>query len=160
MISKFLLPVGLQILGIIIVLVEFVLPSGGILTIAACLVFGYSLYSVFTSISPEVGYIFIGIDVLLAPVLILLGIKLLSKSPVTLKKALSKKDGVTSQNSELEKLIGKTGIVTNSLRPAGKARIDNKNFDVVSEGDYIKRDTPVIVSLVNGNRIVVKKFES
>ena len=160
MISKLILPVGLQILGIIIVLVEFVLPSGGILTIVACLVFGYSLYSVFTSISPEVGYIFIGFDVLLAPILILLGIKIITKSPVTLKKALSKNEGVISQNSELDKLIGKTGIVTNSLRPAGKARINNKHFDVVSEGDYIQKGTPVIVSLVNGNRIVVKKLES
>lgn len=160
MIRNLLLPIGLQVLGIIIVLAEFILPSGGILTISACLVFAYSLYSVFTSISPEVGYIFVAFDVLLTPILILAGIKMIAKSPVTLNKALSKNEGVTSQSSEYQELIGKTGIVTNSLRPAGKARINNKHFDVVSDGDYIERDTKVIVSLVNGNRIVVKKLES
>lgn len=159
MISKLLLPIGLQLLGIVIVLAEFILPSGGMLTIAACLVFGYSLYSVFSTISPDVGYIFVGFDVILTPILILIGIKIIAKSPVTLKKSLSKKDGVTTQSSELQELIGKTGKVIHSLRPAGRAIINNKSYDVVSEGDYIQKDSSVIVSLVNGNRIVVKKIE-
>lgn len=160
MISKLMLPIGLQLLGVIIILAELVLPSGGILTLSACAVFGYSLFLVFKNVSPDIGFIFIGVDIILIPILVLIGIKILAHSPVTLKKSLSKKEGVTSQDSDLQNLVGKTGTVINDLRPAGRALIENKRFDVVSEGDYIDKDCSIIVSSVDGNRIVVKKAEN
>jgi membrane-bound serine protease (ClpP class) len=79
---------------------------------------------------------------------------------LSLKKSLSKQEGVTSQDTNLQELIGKTGTVINDLRPAGKALIDDKRFDVVSKGDYIDKDTAIIVSSVDGNRIVVEKAEN
>ncbi len=159
MLSKLLLPIGLQLLGVIIILAEFVLPSGGILTVAACAVVGYSLYLVFT-ISTGIGFIFVSADVIIFPILVLIGIKILANSPVTLKKTLSKNEGVTSQGSDLQSLIGKTGSVINDLRPAGRAIIENRRYDVVSEGDYIEKDASIIVASVNGNRIVVKNLET
>ncbi len=160
MISKLIFPIGLQLLGVIIILAEFVLPSGGILSITACAVLAYSLYTVFATISTDAGFIFIAVDIIMIPVLVFAGIKILANSPVTLKKALSRKDGVTSQDLDLQNLIGKTGIVINDLRPAGRAVIENKRFDVVSEGDYIDKDNKIIVSFISGNRIVVKKMET
>ena len=160
MISKLLLPVGLQLLGIIIILAEFILPSGGILSLTAAAVFGYSLFYVFKNVSPDLGFLFLGFDIILIPVLVLIGIKILARSPLALKKSLSKQEGVTSQDKDLQELIGKTGTVINDLRPAGKAIIDNKRFDVVSEGDYIDKDATIIVSSVDGNRIVVKTAEN
>lgn len=158
--SKLILPVGLQLLGVLIILAEFILPSGGILTLGAVAVFGYSLFTVFTTMSTDVGLIFVGADIILIPALVFIGIKILANSPVTLKKSLSQHDGVTSQDTDLQSLIGKTGTVINDLRPAGKAVIGNKRFDVVSEGDYINIDSTVIVSSVDGNRIVVKRAEN
>ncbi len=159
MLSKLLLPIGLQLLGVIIILAEFVLPSGGILTVAACAVCGYSLYLAFT-ISTGIGFIFVSADVIIFPILVLIGIKILANSPLTLKKTLSRNDGVTSQDSDLQSLLGKTGTVINDLRPAGRATIENKRYDVVSEGDYIEKDATIIVASINGNRIVVKKLET
>jgi len=72
---------------------------------------------------------------------------------------LDKKDGVVSQDMELVKLIGKQGTVVNDLRPAGRAEIDGQSFDVVSTGDYIEKGEEVIVSEVDGNRIVVKPIK-
>ena len=160
MISKLLLPVGLQFLGVVIILAEFILPSGGILALTAAAVFFYSLFYVFKKVSTDIGILFLVFDIILIPVLVLVGIKILARSPLSLKKTLSKQDGVTSQDLELEKLIGKTGTVINDLRPAGKAMIDNKRFDVVSEGDYIDTGAMVIVTEVDGNRIVVKSAEN
>ncbi len=160
MISKLLLPVGLQLLGIIIILAEFILPSGGILSLTAAAVFGYSLFYVFKNVSTDIGFLFLGFDIILIPVLVVIGIKILARSPLALKKSLSKQEGVTSQDKDLQELIGKTGTVINDLRPAGKAIIDNKRFDVVSEGDYIDKDATIIVSSVDGNRIVVKTAEN
>ena len=160
MISKLLLPIGLQLLGIIIILAEFILPSGGILSLTAAIVFGYSLFYVFKNVSPDLGFLFLGFDIILIPVLVLIGIKILARSPLALKKSLSKKEGVTSQDTELQALVGKTGTVINDLRPAGKAFIDNKRLDVVSEGDYIDKDATIVVTSVDGNRIVVKAVEN
>ena len=54
-------------------------------------------------------------------------------------------------------LTGKTGKAATDLRPAGIARIDNRNYDVVSEGMLIPRGSAVQVVKVDGNRIVVRQ---
>jgi membrane protein implicated in regulation of membrane protease activity len=55
-------------------------------------------------------------------------------------------------------LLGKTGVSTSMLRPAGSARFDEVIVDVVSEGDFIEVGTPIQVIEVEGTRIVVKKM--
>ncbi len=54
-------------------------------------------------------------------------------------------------------LLGEAGVVINDLRPVGKAEINGKRFDVVTEGGYIEKDTRIIVTAVNGSRIVVRE---
>lgn len=54
-------------------------------------------------------------------------------------------------------LIGKTGVALSDLRPAGKAEIEGKRMDVVTEGGYIEKGKTVIVSEVYGARVVVRE---
>ena len=56
-----------------------------------------------------------------------------------------------------EKLVGATGRSTSPLRPAGKAMIDDKLIDVVTEGDHIPPNTPIKVVAVEGARVVVAR---
>ena len=53
--------------------------------------------------------------------------------------------------------VGEKGIALTILRPAGKARIENRLFDVVSEGPFISADANLEVVSVSGNRIVVRE---
>lgn len=53
--------------------------------------------------------------------------------------------------------LGKRGRTTSPLRPAGFADIDGARVDVVSEGELIEPGTPVEVTRVDGNRIVVRQ---
>ena len=53
-------------------------------------------------------------------------------------------------------LIGKEGFATSPLRPAGTVSIEGKRFDVVTSGEFIEKDSPIIVDSVEGTRIVVK----
>lgn len=154
--ANLLMPIILQLLGVIVVIAEFVLPSGGLLTIAAIGLFAYSLYVAFTDISTAAGFIFVAIDIVLIPVLIISGLKLLAKSPVTLKKTLSQKDGVESQSSGLKDYLNSEGIAASDLRPAGMAVINNKRVDVVTRGEYIEKDTAVKVVEVSGNQLIVE----
>jgi len=52
---------------------------------------------------------------------------------------------------------GKTGRAVSPLRPAGIADIESHRVDVVSDGEFIEAGAPIIVSRVDGNRIVVRR---
>ena len=59
----------------------------------------------------------------------------------------------------LKDLADKIGITVTDLHPAGSAKIDDKKYDVVSDGEYIKKDSPVRVVKVEGRVITVKRME-
>jgi membrane-bound serine protease (ClpP class) len=58
--------------------------------------------------------------------------------------------------ADLTELIGEEGISHSDLRPGGAAYIDGVKRDVVTQGDYIPRQTEIRVIEVHGNRIVVE----
>ena len=155
--DSLLLPIILQLVGVVVIIAEIILPSGGILSIVALGVFGYSLFIVFNEISMTIGFSFVAADLILIPVLVIVGLKLLARSPVTLRKTLSGKEGVSSQSSELESYVGTQGNAVTDLRPAGIAVINGKRVDVVTRGEYLEKDSAIIVTAVTGNQIIVRK---
>lgn len=54
---------------------------------------------------------------------------------------------------------GDVGTAVTFLRPAGKVEIGKDIVDVVTEGEFIEKGTPVIVSELRGNIVVVKRLE-
>ena len=155
--DSLLFPIILQLVGVVVIIAEIILPSAGILSIVALGVFGYSLFIVFNEISMIIGFSFVAADLILIPVLVIVGLKLLARSPVTLRKTLSRKEGVSSQSSELESYVGRQGNAVTNLRPAGIAVINGKRVDVVTRGEYLEKDSAIIVSAVTGNQIIVRK---
>ncbi len=155
--DSLLLPIMLQLAGVVVVIAEIILPSGGILSIVALGAFGYSLFLVFNEISETIGFAFLAADLVLIPVLVIVGLKLLARSPVTLRKTLSREEGVSSQPPELESYMGTQGTAVTNLRPAGTAVINDKRVDVVTRGEYIEKGAAIRVSAVTGNQIIVRK---
>jgi membrane-bound ClpP family serine protease len=154
----FLLPVVLQAMGAIVLIAEFVLPSAGILTFIAASLIGYSLYIVFTDISTFAGMMFVLADLFVLPAAVFAGFKIMASSPVTLKTALSRDAGYTSQSESLAGWLDKTGEAITDLRPAGTAKIEGKRVDVVSRGEYINKGSLIRVTAVDGNRVVVREI--
>ncbi len=72
---------------------------------------------------------------------------------------------ITSQKSEegftiskgYEELIGKHGVAVTNLRPGGKILIYDSEYQAMSHGNFIEKDTPVIVDSVDENQLVVSK---
>ncbi len=155
--KSLLLPIILQLVGVGVIIAEVILPSFGILTVLALSVFGYSLFLVFSEISKNAGFIFLAADIIFIPVLVIVGLKLLAKSPVTLRRTLSRDQGVSSQPSGLSDYMGMQGSAATTLRPAGTAVIKGKRVDVVTRGEFVEKDSPVIVIAVTGNQIIVRK---
>ena len=158
--DSLLLPIILQLVGVVVIIAEVILPSFGILTIVALGVFGYSLFMVFQDISKAAGFALLAADLVLIPVLVILGLKLLARSPVTLRKTLSREEGVSSQPPELDSYIDMQGTAVTDLRPAGTAIIDGKRVDVVARGEYLEKDAAIIVTAVTGNQIIVRKKDN
>ncbi len=157
MIGSLIIPVILQLIGVVVLIAEIIIPSGGILSIITVGLMGYSLFLVFTTISTLAGMVFVIADIIMFPIVLFVGIKLLAKSPATLKTSLSKANGFSSQSEELVEFMGLTGEAVTDLRPAGTAVINNRRVDVVSRGEYIDKGAGIVVLEVEGNRVVVKQ---
>lgn len=157
--TSYIFPILLQVLGLVVIVVEIFVPSLGILAVMAAGILFYSLYLVFTTISYTVGIVFLGVDILLIPVILVLGFKALGASSLSLHKRLSSKEGVFSQAPDLVSWKGKKGEAITDLRPSGTVMIEGNRLDAVTDGEYVDAGTPIVVTLVSGNRIVVDKIE-
>ncbi len=157
MTSQMILPILLQAAGMAVLVAEILLPSGGVLTIIAVGLLGYSLYQVFATISIVAGMAFVAADIVILPIVGIVGMKLLARSPLALRSSLSKTDGVVSYDEKLADYLGKQGVALTDMRPAGTAKIEGERVDVVTRGDYIEKGDAVEVSRVEGGRVVVKK---
>lgn len=59
--------------------------------------------------------------------------------------------------SEQAALIGAHGVAITVLRPAGKAEVCGNRLDVVTDGEFIDVGADIIVSAVEGARVVVRR---
>ncbi|MFO7605109.1 MAG: NfeD family protein [Desulfurivibrionaceae bacterium] len=155
--KELLLPVALQLAGVIVIIAEIFLPSGGLLSLVAAGLLGYSLFIVFHDISAAAGIYFVLADIFIIPILVLFGLKVLARSPATLRGALASGAGVVSHSAELKKLKGREGHSVTALHPGGTAIIDGKRVDVVSRGEYIDKDRALVVVEVTGNQVIVRE---
>lgn len=156
---------AMLIFGIILILagfvfigIETVIPGFGAPGIAGicCIIAGISLAA-----DSIVQAVIIGAVVLvLIGILVFILITLLSKgklkSPLVLNESQDKEAGYIS-SGDLKYLIGKSGITTTDLRPAGKAQIEGVEFDVISEGKYISNNTKVEIYKISNSSLVVRE---
>ncbi|MDM8540722.1 NfeD family protein [Desulfococcaceae bacterium HSG9] len=56
--------------------------------------------------------------------------------------------------------VGDNGVALSFLRPSGKAEINGARSDVVTEAEFIEKGTPIIVSAIDGNRIIISRKEN
>jgi len=58
--------------------------------------------------------------------------------------------------SDFNHLLGQQGKTTTLLVPAGKAQFGKEIVDVITDGEMVERGRAVVVTLVSGNRVVVR----
>jgi len=153
----------LLLAGIILVLLETLLPSGGILGILATASLIGAIALGFKQ-SQATGWVVLLAVLICVPILVLLGLKALPKTSFGRKMILAEpqhdkesrgKAGVDDEN--FGSLKGKSGITVTALRPSGIAEIDGKRFSVVSEGEMIEPSVEIFVKDVEGNNIIINR---
>lgn len=152
--------------GVILLALELlVVPGFGIVGILGIIAIVASL--VLSMIGPGAAPTFVlaavtrvVLSVALALLASLLLLRLLPRLPfgrrLILQRGLSSGEGYASAPESDARLLGKTGLTSSPLRPAGIAEIDGQRVDVVSEGELIDAGQPIEVIRVDGNRIVVR----
>lgn len=156
-----LLSVGilLFIAGFILVGIEMVVPGFGFPGISGiiCLIAGILL----TAKDIEQGLTITVIVVVILAVMLTVVMMVLKrvKSPIVLEEKLQQEQGFLNA-SDLEYLVGKEGITTTDLKPSGKCRVDGVEFDVRSEGNFLKKGTKVRISRIHEKNIMVSSLEN
>ena len=56
------------------------------------------------------------------------------------------------------KVLAEVGIAQSDLRPSGWITSDDQRIFVVSEGDFIEKESKVKILSVDGNRVLVRKI--
>ena len=83
----------------------------------------------------------------------------LSKSNIILKEAETAENGYSATSAaDMQIFVGRKGVTSTPLRPTGLAEFDGVRLNVASQGDFIPKDTPVIVDHVEGVSVVVRRL--
>ncbi|MBN3556190.1 nodulation protein NfeD [Fictibacillus nanhaiensis] len=146
--------------GLILLILELFLPGGiiGILGVLAVLtgliMAGGSLTGILIAIAIAIVVTIIGSYFFLRS----FGYNGSLKKLVLFDSTSSEK-GYLSHN-ERKDLTGKIGVTATTLRPSGSLRLDDEFIDVVTEGSYIEKGTPVKIIKASGGRVVVREIEN
>lgn len=148
------LAVILLFIGIILLLVEIVIPGFGLFGITGLVMIAAGLGIVMAApgISGTIAFVTALVLVLLGLVVITVIIRRKKPSNLILQERLS-----DSAVQDLSQLLGTVGVTLTPLRPAGVAELKGSRWTVVTEGEYIPEGVQVIVIKVEGQRIVVKE---
>ena len=157
--------------GLGLLLLEiFVIPGFGVAGISGIILIIASLFLAMVGADPfldmdVVSFAIIKLTVGLAAALVLLFLlaRFLPKSNLFKKFILSaeeKADAGYTSRTNFSELLGAEGIAATTLRPAGTAEINGKRVDVVTDSEYIEHGKPIVVTAVEGMRVVVREKKS
>ncbi len=149
----------LFIAGFILLGIEMVIPGFSVPGVSGiiCLVIAIFLVSDSFIEGAVIALIILALLGIMFAIILGLLSKAKLKSPIILKDEQNKEKGFISSN-DLKYLLGKQGIAITDLRPSGTANFDGIDFDVISEGKYISKDTRLVIYKVQGSKLIVKQL--
>ena len=145
------------VIGIILIGVEFYMPGFGFPGIFGII---FAAAGVFLTGHNATERIVVGvIAIVIIAVMLIISIVVFNskkvKSPIKLDTDLEGKD-LFIEGRDMEYLVGKRGVATTDLRPAGKGEFDGVVLNVVA-ANYIKKGTSLEIREIKNNNIVVKE---
>ena len=160
------------VIGISLLMVEFfVIPGFGVAGVLGFLcTFGALLLMMvdndwfdFSKVNTEAmtdSFITIGIGIIGGALAIALALPQFLKSKrfkqISLQDVMDAESGYTS-TSYLDNFVGRQGVAYTVLRPSGKVKIGGELYDASTQGDFIEKDSKIIVISQEGTSLRVKK---
>lgn len=147
--------IGLIVLGVIFLTVEFIIiPGITVAGIAGLILMVVANYFAFAEHGTQTGGL-----VLLATLIInvIVGILIFRKRTwknIGLKSIVSGR----ANESFINVKVGDKGIAVSRLAPLGNAMINNKMYEVSSQGSFLDENTEIEVIFIKHNKIIVKQI--
>ena len=152
-------PLLILALGLLLLIAEVFLPSGGIIGALALGCVGLSLWLAFR-VSNELGVKFLIADFVLMPAALTIGVYLWPKTPMAkrifLKPPAPEEFEASNPAKRLDHLIGQFGRALTPLRPSGLVDFEGRRIDAASEGELIPSGALIQAVQIRSGRLIVR----
>jgi membrane-bound ClpP family serine protease len=146
-------------LGLLLLLVEVFIPSGGMIGLCSLLCLGLSLWYAFSQ-SLGMGAMFMLVDLVALPLTAMAAFSLWSRSPLGRKFFLappsSEEIEVSHAEYHLDRLVGLEGQTLTPLRPSGTVEIEGRRLGSLAEEGYLPAGASVRVMKVRSGQLIVR----
>ena len=153
-------PILLLAAGLILLIAEVFIPSGGLLGLLALSCLGVSLWQAFR-VSTHLGLTFLLADFILMPIAGAVALYLWPKTPIAkrlmLHPPVPEEFGASSSVRRIDHLVGQFGRALTPLRPSGLVDFDGRRLDGLSEEGLIPSGALVRAVRVRGGQLVVRE---
>lgn len=148
------------VLGIVLLVIELYVPDFGIIGLIGFIAMVIALYF---RIGDTVDLLLMGLASLAVAVIVVVALlkmgKQLNISPMfILETSMNKESGYSSER-DLSFLKDQVGVAVTDLRPVGRAKFDDKIYDVISAEEMIPHQASIYVERVQGSKVYVRKGE-
>lgn len=145
--------IALILLGIVCLILELLVIPGGIVGIIGFLMMAGGIVAAYV----EHGMITGNIVLISTLVLTIIAVVIMLRSKTWRKLML--KTNIDSKMNEIdeEKIkVGMEGIAVSRLAPMGKGKFNDETIEVTSGYGLIDAQTPIIITKIEGNKVIVK----
>jgi len=147
----------LIIMGFIFIVVEvFLVPGFSVPGLMGIAMIGYGIFRALAEYGGTGAFFTVLISAVAAVLLIYIALKTKTAGKVSLLYNEEDAKAVDDYSA----LVGLEGVAYTHLRPSGTAVFSDRRCDVVTNGVYIERDTPIRVEKIEGTRIVVSPIKT
>jgi membrane-bound ClpP family serine protease len=152
-------PLLLLAFGLLLLIAEVFIPSGGLIGFLALCCLGLSLGCAF-QVSFELGLKFLLADCVLLPLALALAVHLWPRMPlakrVFLARPTPEEIEVSHSTQRLDHLVGQLGRALTPLRPSGLVDFDGRRLDGLSEEGLIPAGALIRAIRVRGAELIVR----
>ena len=158
--STITLPLLLLLAGLVLLVAEAFVPSGGLIGILALGLLGVSLYFAF-NLSLTMGLRFVVAELILIPVAAIVAIQVWPRTPMArrifLPPPTAEELTVSHARPRLDHLIGEFGRALTPLRPSGLVDFDGRRLDGLAETGLIPSGSLVKAVRIQSGQLVVRE---
>lgn len=152
--------VVLLAVGLLVMVLEVFLPSGGILGFLSLTAIVAAIATAFFELGATAGLTVLAVATVVVPVVLALAFRWFPETPLGRRVLPPPPDPAdvapaATRRRELEKLVGRNGRAVSEMLPWGVVEIDGVRLQAVSEGGPVDRGAPVEAVGVQGRDLVV-----
>jgi membrane-bound serine protease (ClpP class) len=159
--GEMLVVIGFMLIsGFLLMAIEILLiPGFGVAGVLSLGLLGFAAYLSFIKLGTFWGICSIALSLAVAVILVSLFPRTRLAKKFILHDVQSPAEGFLAHASSRRVRIGDTGVALSNLRPSGPARFpDEPLLDVISDGEFIEKYSPIQIVRIEGQKIVIERL--